>query len=214
MKTKYNRFIDLFLLQKDFYSRLTDKSLWLYIGIVFVGIRDVAFNVLNTSSTTSVLRGNLSMDFRTMAALLVTALIIGLVDVLSFSYPVFDIIKHFKKRNEAYNAMPVGNTYSSLLTKVMKVYIMANIILTPLDAVTYFTNRAALSAESTVFMFITSVLVILAYFWFNGVITRGLCILFRLSDNVRGLVFVLVFMWNALIGEAINFLMNQVIMRL
>lgn len=214
MKSKSNKIIDLFLLQKDFYSKLTDKSMWLYAGIVFVGLRDVIFSILDPENNKGLFINKLSFNFKTIVVLLITALIIGFVDVLCFSYPVFDVIKHFKKRSEGYNASPVGNTYSSLLTKVMKVCVLANIVITPLDVLTYFTGKAYFSLESTIFLFITSALGILAYFWFNGAITRGLCVLFRLSTNVRGLVFVLVFAWNAMIGSAINYLLSQVIMRL
>ncbi|ACL77278.1 hypothetical protein [Ruminiclostridium cellulolyticum] len=213
MKSKYNTFIDFFLLQKDFYSKLTDKSLWLYIGIVFVGLRDVIFYILNPQNPKGFFITNLSFDLKTASILLITALLIGFIDVLCFSYPVFDVIKHFKKKSERYNASVV-NTYSSLITKVMKVYILANIILTPMDIIIYFSSRWTLSTDSMILLFITTVMGILSYFWFNGVITRGLCMLFRLSNNVRGLVFVLVFFWNALISSAIQYLLSLVIMRL
>ncbi len=213
MKSKSNTIIDLFLLQKDFYSRLTDKSMWLYIGIVFVGLRDVIFYILNPQNPKGLFITNLSFNFKTAALLFITALIIGFVDVICFSYPVFDVIKHFKKRSEGYNASVV-NTYSSLITKVMKVYILANILLTPMDILIYFSSRWTFSTNSLILLFITTVMGILSYFWFNGAITRGLCVLFRLSNNVRGLVFVLVFCWNALISSAIQYLLSLIIMRL
>lgn len=89
MKSKYNTIIDIFLLQKDFYSKLTDKSMWLYIGIVFVGLRDVIFYILNPQNTKGFFITNLSLNFKTAAVLFITALIIGFVDVICFSYPVF-----------------------------------------------------------------------------------------------------------------------------
>lgn len=213
MKSKYNTIIDIFLLQKDFYSKLTDKSMWLYIGIVFVGLRDVIFYILNPQNTKGFFITNLSLTFKTAAVLFITALIIGFVDVICFSYPVFDVIKHFKKRSEGYNASVV-NTYSSLITKVTKVYVLTNILLTPMDALIYFCSRWTFSTESMILLFITTVMGILSYFWFNGAITRGLCVLFRLSNNVRGLVFVLVFCWNALISSAIQYLLSLIITRL
>ncbi len=213
MKSKYNTIIDIFLLQKDFYSKLTDKSMWLYIGIVFVGLRDVIFYILNPQNTKGFFITNLSLNIKTAAILFITALIIGFVDVICFSYPVFDVIKHFKKRSEGYNASVV-NTYSSLITKVMKVYVLTNILLTPMDTLIYFCSRWTFSTESMILLFITTVMGILSYFWFNGAITRGLCVLFRLSNNVRGLVFVLVFCWNALISSAIQYLLSLIITRL
>ncbi len=212
MKFKTTKIIDFFLLQKDFYSKLTDKNMWLYIGIALVGIRDVVLGVAGTNiNPTDKLHVVLNM--RTAAILFVTALIMGLIDVLCFSYPVFDIIKHFKKRSDS-NSISMGMSYSSLLTKVMKVYIVVNIIVTPLNILGYYTAYAGNVHQSVILMYIAAVLDILAYFWFNGAITRGLCVLFKLGTGTRGLVFVLVFLWNALLSSAIGYLFTQVLTRL
>lgn len=213
MKLKSSKIIDFFLLKKDFYSKLTDKSMWLYIGIALVGIRDVVLAVIGMSSSNADFNSKFHFNVKTIGILLVVALVIGLVDAISFSYPIFDVIKHFKKRNES-NSMALGMLYSSLLTKVIKVYAIVNIIVTPLDLLCYFTGSLAISQKSIILTYISLVLGILGYFWFNGAITRGLCILFKLPNSVRGLVFVLVFFWNALLGSAISFLLNQVLVRL
>ncbi len=212
MKFKTTKIIDFFLLQKDFYSKLTDKSMWLYIGIALVGIRDVILGVLGRNIDTT---DNIYIHFnaRSVAILFVTAMVMGLVDTLCFSYPIFDIIKHFKRRSDS-NSMAIGMSYSSLLTKVFKVYIIVNIILTPLDLLSYFTTHMALIHNSATLGSISLVFGILGYFWFNGAITRGLCVLFKLPNGVRGLIFVLVFLWNALLNSALNLMFNQVIMRL
>ena len=213
MKLKSSKVIDFFLLKKDFYSKLTDKSMWLYIGIAFVGVRDAVFAILGMNSNNTEVNNKILFNFKTIGILLVTALIIGLIDVISFSYPAFDVIKYFKKRNDS-NSMAMGMLYSSLLTKVIKVYIVVNLIVTPLDLLGYFMGNLAVSYESILLAYISLVLSIIGYFWFNGAITRGLCVLFKLPNSVRGIVFVLVFLWNALLSSAIGFLLNQVLVRL
>ncbi len=212
MKFKTSKIIDFFLLQKDFYSKLTDKNMWLYIGIALVGIRDVGLGVLGVNLDTSD-KVSVVFNIKTGAFLFLAALIIGLVDVICFSYPVFDIIKHFKKRSDS-NSMSMGVSYSSLLTKVMKVYIVVNIIVTPINLLGYYTLQMSSNYKSLTLLYITAVLDILAYFWFNGAITRGLCVLFKLPTGVRSLVFMLVFLWNALLSEAVGLLFAQVIIRL
>jgi len=187
--------------------------MWLYIGIALVGIRDVVFSIIGMNATNTDYSKIIEFNFKTIGVLLVTVLAIGLVDVISFSYPIFDIIKHFKKKNES-NSMTLGMLYSSLLTKVIKVYAIVNIIVTPLDLLSYFTGNLAISQKSVLLTYISLVLGILGYFWFNGAITRGLCILFKLPNSVRGLVFVLVFLWNALLSQAIGYLLNLVLVRL
>ena len=213
MKLKSSKIIDIFLLKKDFYSKLTDKSMWLYIGIALVGIRDVVSTIIVRNSNNTDLSNKVQLNFKTIGILLVTALVIGLIDVICFSYPIFDIIKHFKKKKES-NSIALGMLYSSLLTKVIKVYAIVNIIVTPLDLLSYFMGNLAVSHESLLLMYISLVLSILAYFWFNGAITRGLCILFKIPNSARGLVFVLVFFWNSLLSSAIGYLLNLVLDRL
>ena len=213
MKLKLNNIIDLFLLQKDFYSKLNDKSMWLYIGIAFVGIRNVIFNMIGINADNTDYFKDIQFTIKTFGILILTAGVIGFIDIICFSYPIFDIIKHFKKKNEN-NSMALGMVYSSILTKVIKVYIIANVLLTPLDIVYYYTSKFALVYPNIMLLtYISLVLGILGYFWFNGAITRGLCIIFKLRNSV-GLVFVLVFCWNALISWAIGYLLNLVLVRL
>ncbi len=211
MKSRASKIIDFFLLKKDFYSKLTDKKMWLYIGIGLVGLRDVGMGVLGLNLTSDKMSAGLNI--RTGAILFFTALIIGLIDVICFSYPVFDIIKHFKKKSDN-NSMAMGVSYSSLITKVMKVYIVVNIIVTPINLLSYYTLDLTNNSGAVIFLYITAVLDILAYFWFNGAITRGVCVLFKLPTGARSLVFMLVFLWNALLSEALGLLFTQVINRL
>lgn len=213
MKLNFNKLMDFFLLKKDFYSKLNDKTLWLYIGIAFVGLRDVFFATITIGSNNVYFRNNLEFSFRTIGILILAALVVGFVDVISFAYPAFDTIKHFKSRNES-KSMSLVMVYSSQLTKVAKMYAMANVIITPLNLLCYFTSKMAFSYNSEILVYITLVLDILAYFWFNGAITRGLCVLFKISNSIRGIVFVLVFIWNALLGQAIGYLLNLVLIRL
>ncbi|HEY5582958.1 MAG TPA: hypothetical protein VIK78_00490 [Ruminiclostridium sp.] len=213
MKLKSSKIIDFFLLKKDFYSKLTDKSMWLYIGIALVGIRDVVLAIISMYSSNPDYNKNIQFDVKTIGILFVAAIVIGLVDIISFSYPIFDVIKHFKKR-DGIDSMALGMLNSSLLTKVIKVYAVVNIIVTPLDLLGYYTSNLAVSNKSMVLMLISAVLGILGYFWFNGAITRGLCVLFKLPNNVRGLVFVLVFFWNSLLGSAIGYLINHILINL
>lgn len=213
MKLNFNKIIDFFLLKKEFYSKLNDKIMWLYVGIIFVGLRDVSFSVLSLRLNNVDFKSNFVLDIGTIGLLLLTAVVVGFVDLISFSYPAFDTIKHFKNRNENKSRSLVGK-YSSQLTKVAKMYAIVNVVITPIDLLCYFTGRMSISYSSQILTYISLVLGILAYFWFNGAITRGLCVLFKLSNSIRGIVFVLVFIWNALLSQAIAYLLNLVLLRL
>ncbi|QNU67471.1 hypothetical protein EHE19_002790 [Ruminiclostridium herbifermentans] len=213
MKLNFNKLIDFFLLKKDFYSKLNDKIMWLYVGIVFVGLRDVFFVALNMNSNNAEFKNNFILDFKSIGMLILTALVVGFLDLIAFSYPAFDTIKHFKNRNES-KSMSLVMIYSSQLTKVAKLYAIANVIVTPIQLLSYFIGNMAGSYNFEILIYISLLLEILAYFWFNGAITRGLCVLFKLPNNIRGIVFVLVFIWNALLGQAIVYLLNLVLVRL
>lgn len=213
MKLNLNKIIDFFLLKKDFYSKLTDKTMWLYAGLVFVGIRDVFFVAYNLNSNNVEFSNNFGFSFSTVGILLLIALVVGFVDIISFSYPVFDTIKHFKNRNES-KSMSLVMIYSSQLTKIAKMYAIVNVIITPIDLIYYFTGNMAITYNSEILVYISLVLEILAYFWFNGAITRGICVLCKLSNSIRGIVFVLVFIWNALLSQAIGYLLNMILVRL
>ncbi len=213
MKLNFNRIIDLFLLKKDFYSKLNDKIMWLYVGIVFVGLRNVFFVAVNMISSNEDSKNNFVLDFKTTGILILTVLVVGFIDLIAFSYPAFDTIKHFKNRKES-KSMSLVVIYSSQLTKVAKMYAIVNALITPIDLLYYFTGKMAVSYNSEILIYISLVLKTLAYFWFNGAITRGLCVLFKLPNNIRGIVFVLVFIWNALLSQAIVYLLNLVLLRL
>lgn len=213
MKLDFNKIIDFFLLKRDFYSKLNDKIMWLYVGIVFVGLRDVFFVALNLYSKNVDFKNNFAFDFETTGMLVLTALVVGFLDLIAFSYPAFDTIKHLKNRNDS-KSMSLVVIYSSQLTKIAKMYALVNVVVTPIQLLCYFTGKMAVSYNSEILVYISLVLEILAYFWFNGAITRGLCVLFKLPNNIRGIVFVLVFIWNALLSQAIVYLLNLVLLRL
>lgn len=209
-----NKFLDFFLLPKDYYAKLTDTSFWLYIGIIAVGIRDILMAFLNMSVSKPAVINNIHPDIKTILILLGSVLIIGIVDALFFSYPAFDIIKLFKRRNTKHDSMSSDFSDSSLLTKIMKAYILINVIVTPLDLITYFISRSSVVQNSIMLALLVNLMGILSFLWFNGAITRALGVFFKIKNDVKMIVFILVVMWNELLGYILNYIINQLIVRL
>ena len=206
------KFLDYFLLPKDYYAKLTDKSFWLYIGIAAVGFRDVLLAILGLLSSNEQFKDTFALSLRSIAILLLSIIVIGFIDVLCFSYPAYDIIKLFKRRGEKNDSMSSEFTHSNILTKVMKSYIIINVIITPVDLVVYYIARTA-SPSYLVYLGI-SVLAMLSYLWFNCAITRALGVFFKIKSEAKLLVFLLVVLWNELLGTVLSFLINKVLLYL
>jgi hypothetical protein len=209
-----NKFLDFFLLPKDYYAKLTDTSFWLYIGIVAVGIRDILMAFLSMSVNKPAVIKNIHPDIKTVLILLGSVLIIGIVDVICFSYPAFDVIKLFKRRNAKHDSMSSDFSDSSLLTKIIKAYILVNVIVTPLDVITHFAAKSSIANNSLLLALLVNLMGILSFLWFNGAITRALGVFFKIKNDVKMIVFILVVLWNELLGYALNYIINQLFIRL
>ena len=204
------KFLDYFLLPKDYYAKLTDKSFWLYIGIAAVGIRDVLLAILGLLSSNEQFNDTFAFSLRSIGILLLSIIVIGFIDVLCFSYPAFDIIKLFKRRGEKNDSMTSEFTHSNILTKVMKSYIIINVIITPIDLIIYYVSSNV--TPSYLAYFAISALAIMSYLWFNCAITRALGVFFKIKSEAKLLVFLLVVLWNELLGTVLGFLINKVML--
>ncbi len=204
------KFLDYFLLPKDYYAKLTDKSFWLYIGIAAVGFRDVLLAILGLFSSNDQFKGTFALSLRSIAILLLSVIVIGFIDVLCFSYPTFDIIKLFKRRSEKNDSMSSEFTHSNILTKVMKSYIIINVIITPIDLIIYYV--ASIASPSYLVYLLIFALAMLSYLWFNCAITRALGVFFKMKSEAKLLVFLLVVLWNELLGKVLSFLINKVLL--
>lgn len=204
------KFLDYFLLPKDYYAKLTDKSFWLYIGIAAVGFRDVLLAFLGLFSSNDQFKGTFALSLRSIAILLLSVIVIGFIDVLCFSYPTFDIIKLFKRRSEKNDSMSSEFTHSNILTKVMKSYIIINVIITPIDLIIYYV--ASTASPSYLVYLVISALAMLSYLLFNCAITRALGVFFKMKSEAKLLVFLLVVLWNELLGKVLSFLINKVLL--
>lgn len=96
---------DVLLYPKEFHGRLTDRKPSLYAGILFVGVVDLFLpdfvetcKVLFSGKTSNEVILNILLS-------VCVVLIFGIIDVVVFSLPLFDLFKYIKKKaGEAHDA--------------------------------------------------------------------------------------------------------------
>lgn len=199
--------LDLLLLPKAYYKKIGDRKSTVYLGAVFVGAVDLVFPYLYENY--SRLYGNQSGNSLWANVLLSMALItlLGLVDVFFFSLPVYDLFKRFKNPK-----VPAG---ASNLVKVMKVYISSHLIIMPISILIYLGVKS-LGTEVPVGLAYLSVLLLdfVVPVWFSATITRGMNVLYGLDQRYRLFIFMLVYIWNFLLGFALTYMIQNWIMNL
>ncbi|MCX7749355.1 MAG: hypothetical protein N2645_21055 [Clostridia bacterium] len=199
------KILDILLLPKSFYERLTDKRAFLYIGILLVGIRDMAMWIFAGNTGVFIDKSQPEL-LRNIAVLAMFIIVIGAIDVLFFSLPVFDVFKYFYKRT---GVLIDGRG----LIKVLKIYIIANLLVTPVNAVTYILapEITHLLAETTTLAIVLLILIWGSIIWFNGVIVRGLLMVFRFNERLKGIVFAGVFIWGYMLSTALDYIFHRVV---
>lgn len=202
-----SKLLDVILLPVRYFQRLTDRRATLYLGILMIGTVDLLFPFTDLHSRFFAGRTD-SGVLKNIVLLVVFTALFGLVDVLFFSLPVFDILKFLKRRQE----WKPGN---GLLIKVMKAYISAHFIIIPLQFILYHVLKIeGVPAEQTVVQQIVLYLVVLFSVWFSAIITRGLRVLFQFDVRFRLMIFIAVFLWNDLLGIAFDYIQKNWIMLL
>jgi hypothetical protein len=189
---------DMLLLPRGVYQRITDKRLTLYLGILFVGIVDVLFPLL-TKEDMFYGKPQSTVTFN-IILICIYAVVLGLVDVISFSYPMFDFMRLIKKK-------PADIDSGRLVSRVMKVYVTVHFIIIPFNLLFFFVVRNIKPETAPVMLLIILELIsiVLIPLWFTAALYRGISTIFNLDPMLRRLVFIAIFAWNYLLGYALDY---------
>jgi len=196
---------DMLLLPKKMYEKLTDRKSTLYIGFILVGIVDLCTFFINdfaglfTGKSANILFYNI-----TLALLMIV--LMGFVDVLFFTVPLFDLFKLFKRENR--------DTSGKTLTKVMKAYILANIIVLPINLIIYmifkcFPNLVTSLNSGYSILFFAFMLDLLISIWFSGIIARGINTIYKFDVRLKSAVFMTIFTWSYILAEVFGFIIEN-----
>jgi hypothetical protein len=189
----FNRLWNVLLLPAGFYKRLNDKKTTLYIGILIVGLFDL-FLPDFLSLYKQLFTGKSSGDMNNNVLIAALAVIVlGAVDVIFFSLPLYDVFRFLKKRE--------GTPHEATPVKAMKVYIVSNLMLSPVATVINYVFFRNLSESSPAML--TSFYLIFFYvilIWSSAIVTRGFNTLFDFSPVFRRLTFIVIFTWTFILG--------------
>ena len=191
--------LDVLLFPKSYFAKLTDKLPTLFLGIIFVGLSDAVFLLLNRIPVIFCNKTLNVLIFNSTLALCI-AVLLGLIDIIFFSVPLFDLFKFFRV-NERVKDM------NGQLIKLMKVYISAHFIIVPVQAIFVATVRLSELAGMTSSFSISIALIefLLMPIWLAAIVARGINSIYDFDDRLKGMIFVIVYGWYLLLSYALSF---------
>lgn len=186
-----NKLWNILLYPARLYEKLTDNRTTLAAGIILIGLVDFFLPDIKLTYNTY-FSGKPAGDIQLNIIITVfLVLLLGAVDVIFFSVPLFDIFKFFKKKE--------GLPHHATAVKIMKVYIMSHFILIPVSVLLYFTVFQHIDKNSSPGMLALSVVLLYStMIWQSAIVTRGINTLFNFSLFFRRLAFIIVFTWSYL----------------
>jgi len=201
------KLLDIFLLPRRLYQNLTDRKLPLYLGILFVGLADLALPHLKENYIKLFANKSLNALLCNVILAVLFAVVIGLVDVIFFSVPLFDLFKVFRKEKEVSEA---GN----LRIKLMKIYILAHVIIVPVNIILYFVFPNINVNSNNPLIVLLAYISLLVMVWFSAIISRGINSIYSFQPVFRRVVFLTVFLWNFILAPVLEYIISSWIMPL
>lgn len=205
MNSLKNKLLNILLYPAQLFDKLTDKRAALYAGILLVGAIDLLL-----PDVAAMLKLHFDgkpvndIYFNAVAGVLLIA-VLGLIDVVFVSVPLYDFFKFIKKKEDAGTASSEVKIavvpHIATPIKIMKTYIISHFIIIPVQMVLYFVFLKYVTDSSPAWqMYIALVLYMLIYIWYAAIIARGINTLFRFNPIFRKLTFIIVFGWSYLFG--------------
>ena len=194
------KLLDILLFPKSFYKKISDKLFTLYLGIVLVGLYNIGFAlVLNNRLGLFFARPYVFLVYNISLALCLIFLL-GLVDVVFFSIPLFDIFKFFRIKERIVNI-------KGLLIKLMKVYVVSYFLIIPVKMIA---AAIGLNGRDLVGSFVAqgSIVILINYvlipLWHSAILARGINTIYNFDDRIKGIVFMVIYSWKTLLGFALG----------
>lgn len=203
------------------YEKLTDRKATLIAGIVLIGVidfllPDVKFIIKELFTDKSVP----DIVYNAGMAVLVL-LLLGFVDVICISVPLFDIFRYLKRKEIQFvSTTGIGKEDEQpplrpSVIKVMKIYIMSHFIIIPVSlAYNLWDTRFITEDSSALLVNLALIFFMIINIWAAAIMTRGLNAIFRFNMLFRRLTFIIVFTWNFLFGMVFDVMIKNWLMQL
>ncbi|MGI6776520.1 MAG: hypothetical protein ACOX7R_00380 [Acetivibrionales bacterium] len=195
-----NKVLDMLLLPKRIYGRITGKKSTLFAGIIFVGAVDILFPQMRTIFRQIFVEKQSNTLLYNAALLLVLILVLGVLDVVFFSVPLFDLFKVFKKKKDS---PPVESEHR---IKIMKIYVIAHLVTLPVNILLHFLFSEVELMNNPSLAYTAFLMELVVIIWFNAVITRGINTIYQFETLFKRFVFGAVFLWSYMLGWALSFI--------
>lgn len=203
------------------YEKLTDRKATLIAGIALIGVIDFLLpDIMLAIKNLYIGKSTPDIVYNAGMAVLVL-LILGFIDVICISAPLFDIAGYLKKKetqfimNTGIGARDQKPVLQPSVIKVMKVYIMSHFIVTPVSiALNYLFSLSVAEDGSVLLQNLSLILFMVIMVWHAAIITRGINALFRMNMLFQRLLFIIVFTWNFLFGVVFNVMVVDWLMKL
>lgn len=190
-----NKLLDILLLPRQTYQKLTDKKFWLYAGIILIGAIDMIFPLLDNRVMIFAGKNMTKLNYN-IGMVLLFILILGFLDVLIFTMPLFDLFKVFKKEPPLFT--------SSNLIRFTKSYVLAHLLVIPFNALVYWILYDYQTAKVYP-MYVIVPVVAYSFFimptWFAAIISRGANTIFNFDAKIKPMIFMAIFVWNFVISN-------------
>ncbi len=196
---------DVFFLPKSFYRRLGATKAIIAAAVLLVGLVDIMSPL--TDCIPELVEYFAEAGYaRGLFSVIVQIVIAGVIDVFFFAIPVFAVLNHFNRENEI-----TGRPETFI--RLIGIYAITHLIVIPVnELIYYFASGLDPQSSSAVLMLVAIYYYFIMRFWFAGVITRGINVVYGFNTmRSKNLVFLLVFFWNMLLGEALVFITNRFI---
>ena len=201
-----NKLLDILLFPKSLYNRLSDKTPAVIPGVILVGFIDLGaffinggFGVLYKGKSPETIAYNFVIA-------LVTLVLIGFIDIMFFTLPLYDLFKHFKREGTR------DKNARDSIVRFLKVYIVVHLWLVPIYilffAVSGYSFTPGLTLLAYIMFFIAEALPI----WLSAAITRGVNVIYNFTLLFKRFVFIIVLIWSFLLSFALEYMLKHWVM--
>lgn len=192
------KILDILLLPKALYQKTGGRKTTLYIGVFLIGVVDIIFDLISKWHD---IFGNKTVGNLVLNILiaLVLAAIIGIMDVVFFAVPLFDVFKKFKQETEIMGQDNIQRI------RLMKVYMLAHIVIVPAEIIIYAILGDGTGLDYNLAVYIAVLIAFVVPFWFAVAISRGVNSIYRFEPVFKGMVFIIVFIWTYALSYAFDF---------
>jgi len=199
------KLLDIILLPESLYRRITDKKLTLVLGILFVGIVDIVFAIVGNFRT--YFSGeDLSKTVYNIALLILFVVIVGAMDVMFFTIPMFDLFKRFKKGEKSTISNEQG-----MYVKLAKIYVIAHflILIPQIVILLIYDNVIKTLNLNSWLLYVAFFIDFIIPLWFSGAIGRGVNVIYRFRTIFGKLSYLILFVWNYVLGNALSYVISN-----